>query len=373
MLLSGRSAAIVAPSPQNRHLAPGEMIMAQLIKNRKRLSCIALLFSLSSFAAASPDETHGRSSTPIPLLGRLGEFLHPLATAVPSNGLDLFSSQDIENRTYQIGSEWGKKIIQREQLDQSTPAFRRAVLATARTGGATGFFLGEFAGQLVMATNHHVYPSKERCEGSWVQFPLLEIDALCQRFIGTWEEVDLSLFVIDRVSAEDRKRLLEIGSPFDFASPIQQGQELITVGFGIGSNPRRRLVANQDSDCKVYSQTEEFRLMPDPDELNPGTYEAWSFANGCDVSHGDSGSAMVDRKTGRPIGLIWTGRIPKNPNVQDSQFLAELFATQGQEIWTELSYAVPAKKIESVLRSALEGNTLEEIDRMVVEGMLNAN
>jgi hypothetical protein len=121
------------------------------------------------------------------------------------------------------------------------------------------------------------------------------------------------------------------------------------------------MVANGDSDCKVFSPTQDFRLMPDPDALNPGTYDAWSFANGCDVSHGDSGSAMVDRKTGRPVGLIWTGKIPKSPQVQSSRYLAELAAGQSEEIWTELSYAVPASKIKEVLLSALsEGSVSPE-------------
>ena len=110
--------------------------------------------------------------------------------------------------------------------------------------------------------------------------------------------------------------------------------------------------------------------MPDPDALNPGTYDAWSFANGCDVSHGDSGSAMVDRKTGKPIGLIWTGKIPKSPKVQQSQYLNEILQKQSPEIWTELSYAVPAAKIREVLQAASNDSNTDSQDRKIFAALI---
>jgi hypothetical protein len=111
--------------------------------------------------------------------------------------------------------------------------------------------------------------------------------------------------------------------------------------------------------------------MADPDELNPGSYQAWSFANGCDVSHGDSGSAMVDRDSGDVVGIIWTGRIPKTPDIQDSKVLDDLLRTQSPRIWKELSYAVPAAKIREVLQRILnEDSTLEPSTREAVEGLI---
>jgi hypothetical protein len=113
-------------------------------------------------------------------------------------------------------------------------------------------------------------------------------------------------------------------------------------------------MANQDSDCYVFSQDSEYRLMGDPDEFNPGPYRAWSFATSCDVSHGDSGSAMVDRETGKVVGIIWTGRIPKKREIQSSSYLSRLFQDHGEEIWSELSYSVPAEKMGVFLTALLQ-------------------
>jgi hypothetical protein len=109
----------------------------------------------------------------------------------------------------------------------------------------------------------------------------------------------------------------------------------------------------------------EYRQMADPDRWNPGSYRAWSFAMGCDASHGDSGSAIVDRESGRVMGIIWTGRIPKNPAVQSSQTLTQLFRSGDEMIWQELSYAVPAPKIKETLERVVSGNMPEDSKRIL--------
>src|SRR3712207_6050691 len=109
--------------------------------------------------------------------------------------------------------------------------------------------------------------------------------------------------------------------------------------------------------------------MADPDELNPGPYKAWSFSHACDISHGDSGSAMVDRRTGEVVGIVWTGRIPKSAEYQNSATLMELLRLPQPAIWNQLSYAVPAVKMAEVLKAALPklpGNT-----QLVLKALLN--
>jgi len=256
-------------------------------------------------------------------------------------------------------------------LETETPAFRRAALATARAGGATSFYLGTFAGAHVMATNHHVFPSARQCLGSQIRFPLLGKDFRCKTFLGTWDSVDLALFVIEVGARADAEALAKIGANFDFESKLSKGQELMTMGFGVADNASRTLVGNRDSDCKVFSEDDAFRFMDDPDRLNPGTYKAWSFSNGCDVSHGDSGSAMVDRATGKPIGIIWTGRIPKAKSVQSSTFLDTLIESQGPEIWEELSYGVPAAKIKERLLKAIADARTPSASRVILEAVLS--
>ncbi len=275
----------------------------------------------------------------------------------------------VVNPTYRIGDEWGKKPVTEADLAANSH-FRRIALATARVGGATGFFLGEYKGKLIMATNHHVCPTESACLGSAARFPILAGQAKIIDFYGTWTDVDLALFEIQVENADLRKALLEVASPFQFNSQLARGQKLLTIGFGVGDNPRRTIVANQDNDCLVFSDTDEFRFMADPDDLNPGPYKAWSFANGCDVSHGDSGSAMVDRESGKVIGIIWTGRIPKSEKVQNSAYLKNLLQNPNEDIWKELSYGVPASKMKEHLLEQIEKGTIQAKHVEIIRSLL---
>ena len=296
--------------------------------------------SLLTALMISISVAHAKSTLPITL-----DFL--ANQSVLEFGFDL---------RYQIGDEWGKKPVTAESLNRETPAFQRAARATAKMGGGTAFYLGKFHGHHVMATNHHVLPAASSCLGNAAVFPYLKRTSSrfnCIRFFGEWSDVDLALFEIEVKDAESEEALSKVAKNFAFHTSFTQGRELLTIGFGIADNAQRVMVANQDSDCVIFSQNDEFRFMADPDEFNPADYKAWSFANGCDVSHGDSGSAMVDRNTSEVLGLIWTGRIPKSPDVQHSDFLKGLMRSNGAEIWTELSFSVPAPKILEQLQKII--------------------
>lgn len=266
---------------------------------------------------------------------------------------------------YRLGDEWGKKPVTQDSVNSARPAFRRAALATAQTGGATGFYLGKFDGAFVMATNHHVFTQPSACLGRSIRFPLLGVNVVCEKFLGTWPEIDLALFTVRVSSESDAAKLESVAANFQFREDVRAGQTLLTIGFGVAGNNGRQVMANEDSDCYVFSQAGDYRQMADPDRWNPGTYRAWSFAMGCDASHGDSGSAIVDRESGKVVGIIWTGRIPKNPTVQSSQNLTQLFRSGDEMIWQELSYAVPAVKIKAHLERLLEGSLPEESRRIL--------
>ena len=270
---------------------------------------------------------------------------------------------------YQIGDEWGKVTVKREALDGEPAAYARAARATARYGGGTAFYLGKFNGHHLVGTNHHVQPHL-RCRGM-LSFTALEVEAPCRKVLGHLPEVDFAIIEIDLNRSQEAK-LAPVARNFAFDRPIRQGMPLITIGHGVANNPTRLLMGNRDDDCKVFSGDDDFRKMADPDELNPGNYEAWSFANGCDVSHGDSGSAMVDRDSGDVVGIIWTGRVPKKPDIRDSKVLDDLIRTQSPRIWKELSYAVPAAKIRETLQRVLDQSTdLEPETREAIEALVN--
>lgn len=270
------------------------------------------------------------------------------------------------NKEYQIGDEWGKKAVTPGSLARESAVFQRAAKATAHFGAGTAFYLGKFNGRHMMATNNHVMKYR-LCERLTANFGLLGRRFQCEKEYGSWADIDLALFSI-RVPAAEEAVLSGLGGNFAYDASIYPGQELLTVGFGVAENKERFAVANQDSDCKVFSGRDEFRFMADPD--NAGSDKVWSFSNGCDVSHGDSGSAFVDRKTGEVLGLLWGGRIPKPAKVGRSAYLDELLRNQSGEIWTELSYAVPAARIRDVLSAFLAGGSRDPDKTATIKALL---
>ncbi len=261
---------------------------------------------------------------------------------------------DIEK--YQIGEVWGKHEVTAQELENKI--IHRAALGTAsvRMGGATSFYIGKFNGYHVMATNYHVYSDTSQCVGRPVRFISMNKVFKCVAFLGAWSKIDLALYTIDVVTPEDEAVFAQLAGNFAFKSSIHQNQPLLTLGYGLAMNPSYKLTINYDSDCRVFSGDGEFVDLKDPDTMNPAPYTAVSFSNGCDISHGDSGSAVLDRSTGALLGLVWTGATPKDPKVRSEDYLLDLVKLHRPEIWTQLSYAIPAPVIGKFLQAMLSAN-----------------
>lgn len=272
-------------------------------------------------------------------------------------------------RDYQIGDEWGKKPVDTSRLRDADPVYIGAVHATASFNSATAFYLGRFAGQHVMATNHHVLSSDWECDGRSANFTIRNRRHRCKALIGSWPEIDLALFTLESSNAVDSD-LRGLGRNFDFAGDLRANVRLLTAGYGIAGNSSRQIVVNENQDCRVISADNDFRFIADPDRFNPADYKAWSFATGCSVSHGDSGSAVIRRSSGEVVGVVWTGAIPKQERVQSSAFLRELQERADEEIWSLLTYAVPAKKIAERLLSALSENEIAAEHQPTVRELL---
>lgn len=277
-----------------------------------------------------------------------------------------------EIREYQIGSTWGKRRVWRQDLPQKSAAYQRAAQATAylTLGSATGFYLGEFGGVSVVATNHHVCPSAKDCMGQGVQFRLLGIEAKTTHFLITIKSLDLTLLGVQFKSASEKAQLDRVAANLEFRRPVLQGQKLMTFGFGVANNPQNYLVGNSDQDCRVFSKTGDIRKMGDPDPHNPVEYSAWSFAHGCDISHGDSGSALVDERSGAVMGILWTGKFPKSQWAQNSQNLDLWLKTSNEAIWKELNYGVPATAMLPILRQALTSSNVSPVAKRVIQDLI---
>lgn len=271
---------------------------------------------------------------------------------------------------YRLGDEWGKTPITAEDLDRADAVTRKLALSTAKVSGATGFYLGKYDGRHLMATNYHVISAAWGCLGNPVRFPLLGSEAICKTFFGAWSDIDLALFEIDVKDAALERSLSSLGGGFAFDLDLRPGQPLAVAGYGGAGNPGRALTIGADDDCKVFSGENEFRHLADPDEFNPATYKAWSFATGCDSSHGDSGSPVIDRATGAFVGILWTGRTPKSAGAQSSSVLDEWLAIGSEEIWTELTYMVPARKIREHLETVIAKPSTKPETKTVLSALI---
>lgn len=295
------------------------------------------------------------------VLALLAPFVLILLAAAPAHAIYTTNVADFTD--YQIGDEWGKATVTPEIYAGRGGAFKRAAVATARVGGATGFYLGKFNGHHMMATNHHVMPNGRFCDlHRNVKFPIMGKQFACEKYFGHWTAIDLALFSITVTSKEDEEKLERVGRNFNFHANIYPGEELVTIGFGMFRNESRSLVFNDDGDCKVFSEKNDFRFINDPDRINPAEYKAWSFVTGCDVSHGDSGSAIVDRQSGDVLGIIWTTATQKPDRIRSSKYLDEALKKQSDDVWNWLSYAVPAQKIKAYLEEFLAANPSSDQD-----------
>lgn len=328
-----------------------------MIRTTNKFLASFALIAFSHIPSANAESAQELSSLPDLLLG-------------PSNPLRQTSPHffdKVKNKTYQIGDEWGKTPI--KSLEDIPQQAHRIAQATAKVGGGTGFYIGKYAGQHIMATNNHVCAGRWSCrKGESIHFTQLNEYTKIDTYLGGWSDVDLALFSI-KMNPSLEETLAGLNTGFNFDLTLYANQQLMTFGYGVANNSARSLVGNWDSDCKVASP--EVRYMGDPDTKNPGSYKTWSFSNGCDVSHGDSGSAMIDANTGDVIGLIWTGKIPKSAFIQNSETVVNAINDQDDEIiWNELSYGVPAVKIksmfETLIREDSTSTNLKEILRSIL-------
>lgn len=271
----------------------------------------------------------------------------------------------VARRDYQIGSVNGRFKVDPAMLGEDS-AYRRSVLASGRIVSETAFYIGRFAGEHIAVTNRHVVMGRNPridCVNWKIRFTfLLGPEAVrCAYVIVSWPQLDLALISLQIDSPEAARVLQENALEFDFASPIRFGQPLLTAGYGgFGNEAHDDLMVNQDADCRVMSPDDTFRLRP-VDNPRGASAASWSFALGCDSSPGDSGSAVLDRRSGKVVGVLWTGHTGKPDWIRDSAVLRRRVTQENSGVvWHFLNYATPAPKIREIVLKDLAENRFEE-------------
>lgn len=280
----------------------------------------------------------------------------------------------------QVGQEWGKKTAQ-QVLSSLSPSLARAARGIAEFKGGSAFIIkSNDSSRVIFATNAHVMVDDNSvlagdlaayrantelaCHDKdsmtepveKVRLGILGVTGRCKKVIGIWPAVDFAMFEAE-FDEEDVTYLNQFSIQLPSVASVGFGQELAMFGFGHflnPGNPDLDLMYIRDRDCRVFSSTNDFRYISDPDEFSPAKYKVWAFVLGCDVSWGDSGAPILDLETGHFVGIIFTGKYPKNQNVSLNPAVMDQLRSSPQEIaWSNLNFGVPLLKILEEIHSHL--------------------
>jgi hypothetical protein len=250
------------------------------------------------------------------------------------------------SQSYQVGEFWNKKHISKASL--SSQVLKESIGEVGAR--ATLFYIGKVNNKHWAITNNHVCPSNKRCKNQWISFHYYR-NKKGQALKGIIKEVSLIIKSLDlallEISFSNLDKFSRAPKPLEFSEEKPYfNQELISIGFGIHNNEYGSLMIEDNSfDCQVLSN--DIRLTKDPDTMNPIDYKVNSFLHGCDVSHGDSGSPILDRYTHEVVGLLWSGKFPKHSSIAQRGF--ERLPLEF--LWKELNYASPSFMIKKKLNN----------------------
>jgi hypothetical protein len=268
--------------------------------------------------------------------------------------LILIYSAIVSAQSYQVGEFWSKKHINR-----SSRSAQKLKESIGEVGArATLFYIGKFNNKHWAITNNHVCPNlvrtpkkvKNRCKSQWITFHYYK-NKKGNSLSGTIKSVPYIIKNLDlallEISFDNLDTFTRAPKALTLSSQKPHlHQELISVGYGIYKNEYGSLMIEENSfECQVFSRT--IRLIQDPDTVNPINYRVHSFLHGCDVSHGDSGSPILDRATHEVVGLLWTGKYPKSRDISQLGFESLPL----EFLWQELNYASPSFMIKEELDS----------------------
>lgn len=279
------------------------------------------------------------------------------------------SAYAIEKNHVQVGDVYSKipykevykksNLLHLDRLIENTVLIN--VQASSGVARGTGFYIGKHYNKHLFLTNAHVMKQKE-CKGARISY-LNNKDkigkAKCEKVLLSLfkkELSDLTLFSIEEDQISD---FLGEGLEIDFDYSVRSGELLYQHGFGIKSlhgvrDAQRKLrefspnVA-MDSDCAVAGPSGVVAAFVDQ-KID------YNIALGCDMTSGDSGSAIMSRESGKVIGLLWgAGKNPRRRNrISSDELWDSIIGSRDPRVWENMSYAISLKEMLEKLQSYLE-------------------
>lgn len=254
-----------------------------------------------------------------------------------------------------IGDEYNRIDAKKNYLNQTKEIKNlidhSALVNVSRRKGlnrGSAFYIGNHHGRELFLTNHHVM-SEVECKNAKItmSFSNKKFTLSCKRVIlSLFTEEDSDITVFETSRHENLNKLKGLKIDFDWV-PIAK-TKLAFAGFGMknrlsssrtGYNNRKlksfKLKLSMDDDCILLSPTNKTVEATD-------IYAKNLLITGCDMASGDSGSALIDRSSGKVVGLVFGST--------DSKFSISSFDLQNKAgklheiFWQIGSYAFHLKR-----------------------------
>lgn len=255
--------------------------------------------------------------------------------------------------SYQIGEDWSRIFFKNFTNDR---VLNHVLSATAKVeipaslgivpAQGSAFYVGQFNGEYLMMTNHHVISNFSQCRYPGPGRVRAKITFAtgdhydCARIVATFENIETTFFTIN--VPDSKKGLFQnLALKLDFKRTYKAGDKLLTAGYGTFDNPRAKLTYENSDTCELVSNTSEPHWLSFVNSKSKRTVQAWSFSHACEISPGDSGSPIVSRLTGKVIGLNWATETNKPMSLRDSATIQNMIQDQDPFMWRDLSYGVP--------------------------------
>lgn len=287
-----------------------------------------------------------------------------------------------EENELKIGKEWSRIHVDKKNLEQYSALEQKVFKSVANIhgilGSGTAFYLGQFSGEHLFATNHHVIPTSGYCS-FFTMITLFDGSKVaCKKLLSSWPDVEIAFFIVT-VSKKTEKVLIATEPlKFEFNRHIRTREKLLSAGFGITKNPKKQLTYINDEFCVVTSRYKDYRKIDGPGALvsmvtNKEKKKTWSFMHGCEGSHGDSGSPLLSRYTGNILGVYWGGKTPKGIRFTNDEYVRKnIKKRKDKVIWNKFNMGVPSyaifMKIKKYLKKNINHNPLK---KGIFESLIN--
>lgn len=267
-------------------------------------------------------------------------------------------------REYQIGNEWNREIMTKELLEDDLLnkaffSYGTAVLEKEKKIFPNGVvYLGEILGKHLIAVPYHQLTQaklngpKYSCADFSYIFPgVKENPVRAGEVLLEMPEADQAICEIFLQEKEHRL----VGARWKWQNSLGQFQPLLVMGRG-SQDPKLRLSFDRSQECKVLGDPKNPQWFQ-----NRGYPGSWRLAMGCDVSHGDSGSAVYFQDSGWLAGFITT----TNPHTLEGYASRAMNADLPTEkLYWETSHFVPLSHWKLALEKRSENPLASELLRL---------